>query len=141
MEDGDDKGELEDSPAIKALGSLFKLTQVNFWVDLASGMPYGSTSVDCTKTVKDDAICFSQKDNCSLPVDTELSRQMDELGLPLSFCTNKEVRYNYLAVFFFCFLFDTSFNLCVYRMIFCFLCCNLVWWLFDYLRDLAITFL
>lgn len=92
MEDGDDKGELENSPAIKALGSLFKLTQVNFWVDLASGMPYGSTSVECTKTVKDDAICFSQKDSCSLPVDTELSRQMDELGLPLSFCTNKEKR-------------------------------------------------
>ncbi|XP_024971380.1 trimethylguanosine synthase isoform X2 [Cynara cardunculus var. scolymus] len=89
MEDGDDKGELEDSPAIKALGSLFKLTQVHFWVDLASGIPYGSTSLECTKTLKDDV---SQKDSCSLPVDTQLSRQMDELGLPLSFCTNKEVR-------------------------------------------------
>ena len=91
MEDGDDKGEFEDSPAVKALGSLFKLTQVNFWydlyyfylnnlmdvkkgilyimfsnygdqtlrvsifmpnscytVDLASGMQYGSTSMECT---------------------------------------------------------------------------------------------
>ncbi|KAI3785476.1 hypothetical protein L1987_44594 [Smallanthus sonchifolius] len=89
MEDGDDKAELEDSPAIKALGSLFKLTQVHFWVDLCTGMPYGSTSMESSKTVKDDDnVCISESH--SSRVDTELSRQLNELGLPLSFCTNKE---------------------------------------------------
>ncbi|KAI3726673.1 hypothetical protein L1987_66472 [Smallanthus sonchifolius] len=91
MEDGDDKAELEDSPAIKALGSLFKLTQVHFWVDLCTGMPYGSTSMESSKTVKDGVnLCISE--SSSSHVDTELSRQLNELGLPLSFCTNKEKR-------------------------------------------------
>ncbi|XP_035833713.1 uncharacterized protein LOC110879425 isoform X1 [Helianthus annuus] len=91
MGDCDDKGELEDYPAIKALGSLFKLTQVHFWVDISTGMPYGSTSLDSSKTVKDDDnLCVSESN--SSHVDTELSRQMNELGLPLSFCTNKEKR-------------------------------------------------
>ncbi|KAJ0818814.1 putative noranthrone synthase [Helianthus annuus] len=91
MGDCDDKGELEDYPAIKALGSLFKLTQVHFWVDICTGMPYGSTSLDSSKTVKDDDnLCVSESN--SSHVDTELSRQMNELGLPLSFCTNKEKR-------------------------------------------------
>ncbi|XP_076921565.1 uncharacterized protein LOC143583020 [Bidens hawaiensis] len=75
----------EESPAIKALGSLFKLTQVHFWVDLYTGMPYTS------KTVKDnDNSCVSE--SSSSHVDTELSKQMNELGLPLSFCTSKEKR-------------------------------------------------
>lgn len=34
MADGDHKGELEDSPAIIALGSLLKLTEIHFWYDL-----------------------------------------------------------------------------------------------------------
>lgn len=92
MEDINDICEIEDSPAIKSLGSLFKLTQVHFWVDLYTGMPYGSTSLESSKTVKDNDICFSRTEYSSSPVDTELSRQMNELGLPLSFCTNKEKR-------------------------------------------------
>ncbi|KAI7737507.1 hypothetical protein M8C21_020992 [Ambrosia artemisiifolia] len=91
MEDGDVIGELEDYPSIKALGSLFKLTKVHFWVDICTGMPYGSTSLESSKTVKDDDnLCVSESN--SSHVDTELSRQMNELGLPLSFCTNKEKR-------------------------------------------------
>ncbi|KAL8250692.1 hypothetical protein R6Q59_034385 [Mikania micrantha] len=91
MENGDDKGEFEDSPAIKALGSLFKLTEVHFWVDLCTGMPYGLNSLDSSKTLKDDDnSCISESN--SSHVDTELSRKMNELGLPLSFCTNKEKR-------------------------------------------------
>ncbi|KAK1433484.1 hypothetical protein QVD17_10394 [Tagetes erecta] len=91
MENGDDKAEIEDSPAIKALGSLFKLTQVHFWVDICTGMPYVSTSMELSKTVKDDSnLCVSETN--SAHVDSELSRQLNELGLPLSFCTNKEKR-------------------------------------------------
>ncbi|XP_076922439.1 uncharacterized protein LOC143584231 [Bidens hawaiensis] len=91
MEDDDDKVELENSPAIKALGSLFKLTHVHFWVDLYTGMPYGSSSLESAKTGKDNGnSCVSESN--SLHVDTELSKQMNELGLPLSFCTNKEKR-------------------------------------------------
>ncbi|KAI3767420.1 hypothetical protein L2E82_17525 [Cichorium intybus] len=92
MADGDHKGELEDCPAIIALGPLFKLTEIHFWVDLFTGMPYESTSVEYTKTSKDDVICSSTTESSPLYVDTELSRQMNELGLPLSFCTNKEKR-------------------------------------------------
>ncbi|KAI3522157.1 hypothetical protein L1887_11637 [Cichorium endivia] len=92
MADGDHKGELEDCPAIIALGPLFKLTEIHFWVDLYTGMPYESTSLDFTKTSKDDVICSSTTESSPLSVETELSRQMNELGLPLSFCTNKEKR-------------------------------------------------
>ncbi|KAK9066741.1 hypothetical protein SSX86_014064 [Deinandra increscens subsp. villosa] len=88
-DDGDDKGEIEDSPAIKALGSLFKLTEVHFWVDLCTGITYRSTSLDSSKKLKDDgSLCVAESDSSC--VDTKLSEQMNELGLPLSFCTNKE---------------------------------------------------
>nr|XP_043617293.1 uncharacterized protein LOC122589115 [Erigeron canadensis] len=85
--------ELEDCPAIKALGPLFNLTQVHFWVDIYTGMPYRSTSFDCPKSVKDEGICLSRTESSSSTVDTEVSRHMNELGLPVSFCTNKEKRH------------------------------------------------
>ncbi|KAL4583563.1 hypothetical protein LXL04_008141 [Taraxacum kok-saghyz] len=90
MADEDHKGELEDSSAMIALGSLLKLTETHFWVDLYTGMPYDSTSIECTETAKDEVIFSSRTENSCISVDTELSRQMNELGLPLSFCTNKE---------------------------------------------------
>ncbi|KAL7604389.1 hypothetical protein Lser_V15G18953 [Lactuca serriola] len=92
MADGDHKGELEDSPAIIALGSLLKLTEIHFWVDLYTGMPYDSTYLECKETAMDEAISSSKTESSSVSVETELSRQMNELGLPLSFCTNKEKR-------------------------------------------------
>ncbi|PWA62081.1 RNA cap guanine-N2 methyltransferase [Artemisia annua] len=85
----DDLLELENYPSIKALGSQFKLTQVHFRVDYDTGVDY---DVEFTKKVKDEGICVSKTESISSLVDTELFRQMDELGLPLSFCSNKEKR-------------------------------------------------
>nr|GEV88406.1 RNA cap guanine-N2 methyltransferase [Tanacetum cinerariifolium] len=85
----DDILELENYPSIKTLGSQFKLTEVNFRVDYYTGVPY---DVESTKKVKDEDICVSKIESISSHVDAESFRQMDELGLPLSFCTNKEKR-------------------------------------------------
>ncbi|KAJ7966611.1 Trimethylguanosine synthase [Quillaja saponaria] len=81
-----------EGPAIKALGSLFKLTQVFLWDDGAqvSSLRERSKLVD----VEDDS-CLNIDptfDDFSslLPEDMELSRQMSALGLPVSFHTNKE---------------------------------------------------
>ncbi|CAI9264540.1 unnamed protein product [Lactuca saligna] len=90
MADDDHKGELEDSPAIIALGSLLKLTEIHFWVDLYTGIPYDSTYLECKETAMDEVISSIKTESSSVSVETELSRQMNELGLPLSFCTNKE---------------------------------------------------
>ncbi|KAJ7958164.1 Trimethylguanosine synthase [Quillaja saponaria] len=79
-------------PAIKALGSLFKLTQVFLWDDgvHVSALRQSSKLVD----VGDDGgfnLYRTFDDNSSLlPEDRELSRQMCALGLPVSFHTNKE---------------------------------------------------
>ncbi|GJX67951.1 RNA cap guanine-N2 methyltransferase [Tanacetum coccineum] len=100
----DDILELENYPSIKALGSQFKLTEVNFRVDYYTGVPYdvestvkvkyglGGAASAPKKKVKNEDICVSKIESISSHVDTELFRQMDELGLPLSFCTNKEKR-------------------------------------------------
>ncbi|KAF3965632.1 hypothetical protein CMV_010200 [Castanea mollissima] len=75
--------------AIKALGSLFKLTQVFLWDD-------GYTRRFVTKSAEDDdynneSNILSTATDCGiLPEETELSEQMNALGLPLSFHTNKE---------------------------------------------------
>ncbi|CAH1422084.1 unnamed protein product [Lactuca virosa] len=64
----------------------------HFWVDLYTGMPYDSTYLDCKETAKNEVISSSRTETSCVSVETELSRQMNELGLPLSFCTNKEKR-------------------------------------------------
>ncbi|XP_050365714.1 uncharacterized protein LOC126784284 [Argentina anserina] len=78
--------EAEDvGPAMRALGSLLKLTQVFLWDD--------GTWNDGTKPVQDDGDDGSKavSPECgALPEDMELTRQMSELGLPVSFRTNKE---------------------------------------------------
>ncbi|KAJ0086811.1 hypothetical protein Patl1_08935 [Pistacia atlantica] len=85
-----------EGPAIKALGSLFKLTEVYLWddgwgetsetegyqdVDVASSTVVSSASGKCF-------IYFN-----SLAEDVELAARMNELGLPLAFQTKKEQHY------------------------------------------------
>ncbi|KAK4277477.1 hypothetical protein QN277_015473 [Acacia crassicarpa] len=71
-------------PSIKALGSLFKLTQVFLWDDGA----HVSSSAERSRLAEAD----DGKGLHFVPTteDMEFTRQMSALGLPLSFHTNKE---------------------------------------------------
>ncbi|XWS25604.1 hypothetical protein CRYUN_Cryun27aG0082100 [Craigia yunnanensis] len=110
-----------EAPAIKALGSLFKLTEVHLWDDGSketrqSSCLYESesnkssqqrdrsrSSIFHATSGKCSAIYFElvysylvpfivSSDFSTLPEDIELAKEMDALGLPLSFHTNKETR-------------------------------------------------
>ncbi|XP_054799408.1 uncharacterized protein LOC129303879 [Prosopis cineraria] len=71
-------------PSVKALGSLFKLTQVFLWDDGAQV----SSSAERPRPAEAD----DDKGLHLVPTteDMEFTRQMSALGLPLSFHTNKE---------------------------------------------------
>ncbi|XP_028783941.1 uncharacterized protein LOC114739992 [Neltuma alba] len=72
------------SPSIKALGSLFKLTQVYLWDD---GAQVSSLAERSRPTEADDGKGLHFVPSTE---DMEFTRQMSALGLPLSFHTNKE---------------------------------------------------
>ncbi|XP_045804461.1 uncharacterized protein LOC123897747 isoform X2 [Trifolium pratense] len=75
-----------EGAAIQSLGSLFNVTQVFLWDDGVSVQP------------SSQAVQHNHKSNSIpdwseiiiLPEDLELNKQMNELGLPLSFQTNKK---------------------------------------------------
>ncbi|GJU65534.1 WW domain-containing protein [Tanacetum coccineum] len=52
----DDILNLENNPSIKELGSQFKLTEVEFWVDCSSGLPFDD---EINQYVIDDDACVS----------------------------------------------------------------------------------
>ncbi|CAN1163876.1 Trimethylguanosine synthase [Linum perenne] len=82
-------------PSVRALGSLFKLTEVYIWDD-------GSTETTQVSLFPDSLVSEVEKDDTSsggpaLTIefdlgDEELSKQMDALGLPLVFQSNKQTR-------------------------------------------------
>nr|DAD41273.1 TPA_asm: hypothetical protein HUJ06_015596 [Nelumbo nucifera] len=92
-----------EAPAIRALGFLFKLTEVFLWTDDA---PIDETEVSASFVRQGNLAetAFSScQGACSSEVestvndytpseDMELIRQMNDLGLPVSFGTNKEKR-------------------------------------------------
>ncbi|XP_059285811.1 uncharacterized protein LOC132039326 [Lycium ferocissimum] len=100
----------EEGSAIAVLGSLFKLTQVH----LSDYSQEGQLLLESTNSdiYKNNApplngkcsvvllsnfnrqFSFVLADFGSLPEDLELARQMNEMGLPVSFHTNKEHRRN-----------------------------------------------
>ncbi|XP_017252546.1 uncharacterized protein LOC108223023 isoform X2 [Daucus carota subsp. sativus] len=82
--------ELQQSPAIKALGSLFKFTQSRLW-DETSAWSRGES-----ESREDDlmrrplqTVDAGLSTTTMSSEDVELAAQMDALGLPLSFSTNK----------------------------------------------------
>ncbi|KAI4316696.1 hypothetical protein L6164_024651 [Bauhinia variegata] len=82
-----------ESPAIQALGSLFKLTQIFLRSDNAEV----SYSAECPKPAEvddndslEELVPPTEDYSGVLHEDMELTRQMNALGLPLSFQTNKE---------------------------------------------------
>ncbi|XP_035541998.1 uncharacterized protein LOC108979557 isoform X4 [Juglans regia] len=92
-------GVVEPQPqgsAIRALGSLFKLTHVYLWDDGSAETPECSSFSGRSKSAEDDKddngsnILSSTRDYSPLPEEMELTEQMNALGLPLSFHTNKE---------------------------------------------------
>lgn len=80
----------EEGSAIAALGSLFKLTEVH----LSDYSQEGKLLLDSANTdvCKNNASTLNEFG--SLPEDLELARQMNEMGLPVSFHTNKEQKRN-----------------------------------------------
>lgn len=87
----------EGGAAVKALGPLFKLTEVYLWDD-ASQENRGGVSSQPNKAIGGGNAGSSSNDGLTtnelfpLPEDLELARQMKDLGLPFSFHTNKEKR-------------------------------------------------
>ncbi|TXG52421.1 hypothetical protein EZV62_021590 [Acer yangbiense] len=103
-----------DGAAIKALGSLFKLTEVHLWDDgwtaaqepepckFSRDVDCATSNIVCTSSGKFLTLFFfffntllkklicAYSDFSSLAEDVELVTQMTELGLPLSFQTNKK---------------------------------------------------
>ncbi|KGN55196.1 uncharacterized protein LOC101215034 isoform X2 [Cucumis sativus] len=92
--------ESEDEPGvspIRALGSLFKLTEVFLWDEetevarrVESRLALDADDANNGKSV--EKICSTISGISLLPEDIELTEQMNALGLPLSFHTNKEKR-------------------------------------------------
>ncbi|KAA8537760.1 hypothetical protein F0562_027660 [Nyssa sinensis] len=84
-----------EAPAIEALGSLFKLTEVFLWDDGSTETRGGLAFPERTKSIIDDDIgsnpIFTTGAFSPLQEDVELARQMNALGLPLSFQTNKNI--------------------------------------------------
>ncbi|XP_055811082.1 uncharacterized protein LOC129880866 isoform X2 [Solanum dulcamara] len=78
--------EEEVDSAIAALGSLFKLTEVH----LSDYSQEGKLLLESANTDVYKNIASPSNEFDSLPEDLELARQMNEMGLPVSFHTNKE---------------------------------------------------
>ncbi|KAJ4841538.1 hypothetical protein Tsubulata_001742 [Turnera subulata] len=93
-----DEHEIEGE-AIKALGSLFKLTEVHIWEDDspetcdASFYPEPSCKSPPRLEVSSSNIAKSTTEFDLAPEDVELAKEMDALGLPVSF-QSKETRSN-----------------------------------------------
>ncbi|XP_024031699.1 uncharacterized protein LOC21392878 isoform X2 [Morus notabilis] len=84
-------------PAIIALGSLFRLTEIHLWDDGSAEARDRSSFQKAAQegdddNDKDSDVHFTSTDANVLSEDEELTRQMNALGLPLSFNTNKEKR-------------------------------------------------
>ncbi|XP_057424442.1 uncharacterized protein LOC130718025 isoform X2 [Lotus japonicus] len=80
-----------EGPAIEALGSLFKITQVFLWDD-GLQLPLSTQQSKFTQEPHDDDAADPLPDwsDLILPEDLELNKEMNELGLPLSFQTTKQ---------------------------------------------------
>ncbi|XP_050212485.1 uncharacterized protein LOC126664243 isoform X2 [Mercurialis annua] len=87
-----------EGAAIRALGSLFKLTEVYLWDDGSTETrevcPFPDFTNKSPQDHEDNSSNISSliNDFSEAPVDIELSKEMDALGLPVSFQSNKETR-------------------------------------------------
>ncbi|KAE8729177.1 S-adenosyl-L-methionine-dependent methyltransferases superfamily protein, putative isoform 2 [Hibiscus syriacus] len=93
MDTGENQSE---APFIKALGPLFNLTEVHLWDDGSKETRDFSFLSDSTKSSgendKNRSRTFRATCGNLSPDDIELAKEMDALGLPLSFQTNKQTR-------------------------------------------------
>lgn len=78
--------------AIRALGSFFKLTEVYIWDDGSTETREIALPPESTKSSRDlDDISFSiPASTIEILENEQLIKQMDALGLPISFLSNKE---------------------------------------------------
>ncbi|XP_051134631.1 uncharacterized protein LOC127253878 [Andrographis paniculata] len=88
-----DSSAIDELPAVRALGLLFKLTEIHLWDsglgEVQESSSYYQVSNELVegdeKRELDDINGFSLSQK-----DFELAEKLNELGLPLSFCSNKE---------------------------------------------------
>ncbi|KAL2498257.1 S-adenosyl-L-methionine-dependent methyltransferase superfamily protein [Abeliophyllum distichum] len=85
---------MDGAEPIKALGSLFKFTEVYLWDNDPTEVREIPYFQEPAKRIGDDDFEKNENDGLtelhSLTEDVELAKQLNELGLPLSFQTNKE---------------------------------------------------
>ncbi|GKV04622.1 hypothetical protein SLEP1_g16765 [Rubroshorea leprosula] len=92
-----DRVEVEsEAPAIKALGSLFKLTEVHLWDDTSMETRVAARLPERNKSSREDGgigsdISRTSSDFSFSAEDVELAKEMNALGLPFSFNSNKEM--------------------------------------------------
>ncbi|XP_027940988.1 uncharacterized protein LOC114194776 isoform X3 [Vigna unguiculata] len=77
-----------EGPAIEALGSLFKVTQVFLW-DRDIQVSYSIEQLKLADNHGSDSVP-EESTGLVTPENLELKKQLNELGLPLSFQSNKE---------------------------------------------------
>ncbi|KAL3617920.1 hypothetical protein CASFOL_038241 [Castilleja foliolosa] len=88
----------DESTAVKALGKLFKLTEVHLWDDGSSEVIDLAYFQEPSKLVVEDDKNYEKSSPVrfngfsSTPEDIDLAKSLNDLGLPLSFHTNKEAR-------------------------------------------------
>ncbi|GKD68931.1 hypothetical protein Tco_1323021 [Tanacetum coccineum] len=86
----DDILNLENNPSIKELGSQFKLTKVEFWVDCSSGLPFDDEINKLKKSFDEDYIkdfsSIGSKDTFCSPSMMPVSKWTKRVGFrqPLS---------------------------------------------------------
>ncbi|KAL6493192.1 hypothetical protein OROGR_032951 [Orobanche gracilis] len=88
---------IDEAPAVKSLGPLFKLTEVHLWDDGSSEVRDLADFQEPVKLIdggKDyaNSNLARFKGFSLIPEDVVLAKELNDLGLPLSFQTNKEMR-------------------------------------------------
>ncbi|XP_019156764.1 PREDICTED: uncharacterized protein LOC109153322 isoform X4 [Ipomoea nil] len=82
--------EEETPPAIKALGSLFKLTEIYLSDDTSYEAQRCLASTEATRAIHEDAVDSNINSEFDfLPEDMELAKLMSGMGLPMSFHTKQ----------------------------------------------------
>ncbi|CAA0822133.1 S-adenosyl-L-methionine-dependent methyltransferases superfamily protein [Striga hermonthica] len=86
---------IDELPAVKALGPLFKLTEVNLWDPESNESSYFQESHKLIDGDKDYGKGSPARFNefASIPEDLQIAKELKDLGLPYSFHTNKEMRH------------------------------------------------
>ncbi|KAL6572388.1 hypothetical protein OROMI_013346 [Orobanche minor] len=88
---------IDEAPAVKSLGPLFKLTEVHLWDDGSNEVRELADFQEPVVKLIDGGTDYANsnlarfKGFSLIPEDVVLAKELNDLGLPLSFHTNKEM--------------------------------------------------